>query len=373
MSGRGVRFEVPYDDGDRARRFYGDVFGWQIHSMPEMCGTTWSPTGPVSDKGMPSEPGYVGGGMTQRGRTSSSRPVITIPGRRRGRHARGGCASSGGSAVGEPIPVGDMGVAAYFQDSEGDLISLSGRTPAEDGASPPSDRIGNRVHARLRRERKNASRRDEIAEKALQRWTDAEGVRQRAVYSRASRARSHSGRTVRTARSRTFFGVCSSATNSTTWTWSPASSSRRARAASVTSATNRSRSVPCRSNGRQHVVVELPEQLVLTAGHGEDDAGSDRALADGGRAASVAVSQAWRLTTRSTWSRSACRNVADLERVHARGIEASCERLAIGHDVGLGVDSEELDLASVAADEEVVEREREVGAVPTRKSTTSNT
>ena len=36
MSGRVVHFEVPYDDGDRARRFYGDVFGWQIHSMPEM-------------------------------------------------------------------------------------------------------------------------------------------------------------------------------------------------------------------------------------------------------------------------------------------------------------------------------------------------
>ena len=32
--------------------------------------------------------------------------------------------SSGGSAVGEPIPVGDMGVAAYFQDSEGNLMGL---------------------------------------------------------------------------------------------------------------------------------------------------------------------------------------------------------------------------------------------------------
>ena len=32
--------------------------------------------------------------------------------------------SSGGSAVGEPLPVGDMGVAAYFQDSEGNLMGL---------------------------------------------------------------------------------------------------------------------------------------------------------------------------------------------------------------------------------------------------------
>ena len=121
MSGRVVHFEVPYDDGDRARRFYGDVFGWQIQSMPEMQYDMVS-TGPVSDQGMPSEPGYVGGGMTQRG-DIVSRPVITIAvddiddTLRRVR-------SSAGSAVGEPIPVGDMGVAAYFQDSEGNLMGL---------------------------------------------------------------------------------------------------------------------------------------------------------------------------------------------------------------------------------------------------------
>jgi predicted enzyme related to lactoylglutathione lyase len=32
--------------------------------------------------------------------------------------------SSGGSAVGDPIPVGEMGTAAYFEDSEGNLMGL---------------------------------------------------------------------------------------------------------------------------------------------------------------------------------------------------------------------------------------------------------
>ena len=36
MSGRVVHFEVPYDDGDRARSFYRDVFGWQLQEMPGM-------------------------------------------------------------------------------------------------------------------------------------------------------------------------------------------------------------------------------------------------------------------------------------------------------------------------------------------------
>ena len=120
MSGRVVHFEVPYDDGDRARSFYADVFGWQIQSVPEMQYDMVS-TGPASDQGMPTEPGYVGGGLTQRG-DLVSRPVITIGRRRNDTLQR--VRSSGGSAVGEPIPVGDMGIAAYFQDSEGNLMGL---------------------------------------------------------------------------------------------------------------------------------------------------------------------------------------------------------------------------------------------------------
>ena len=30
MSGRVVHFEVPFDDGDRARSFYKEAFGWQV-------------------------------------------------------------------------------------------------------------------------------------------------------------------------------------------------------------------------------------------------------------------------------------------------------------------------------------------------------
>ena len=30
MSGRIVHFEIPFDDGDRARSFYKDAFGWKL-------------------------------------------------------------------------------------------------------------------------------------------------------------------------------------------------------------------------------------------------------------------------------------------------------------------------------------------------------
>lgn len=121
MSGSVVHFEVPYDDADRARAFYSDVFGWNIQPMPEFEYNLVT-TGPSSDQGMPSEPGYIGGGMFQR-QEDISRPVITIAVDDM-QAALATIADRGGAAVGEPMDVGDMGIAGYFTDSEGNLMGL---------------------------------------------------------------------------------------------------------------------------------------------------------------------------------------------------------------------------------------------------------
>ena len=121
MSGRVVHFEVPYDDAERAQSFYADVFGWRIQPMPEMQYTMVS-TGPATDEGMPAEPGYIGGGMGQRGELLS-KPVITIA-VDDVNDALDRIRANGGSAIGEPIQVGEMGIAAYFEDSEGNRMGL---------------------------------------------------------------------------------------------------------------------------------------------------------------------------------------------------------------------------------------------------------
>ncbi len=121
MSARVVHFEVPFDDADRARGFYRDVFDWQIQPLPEI-GYNMVTTGPVSDEGMPTEPGFIGGGMLER-QVPVTTPVIVM--------AVDDIDATvvdiekhGGSAVGEKLPVGDMGFAAYFTDSEGNLMGL---------------------------------------------------------------------------------------------------------------------------------------------------------------------------------------------------------------------------------------------------------
>ncbi len=66
MPGKVVHFEIPYDDGDRAQGFYQEVFGWQLMPMPDM-GYTIVTTGPTDEQTGPTEPGFINGGMFERG------------------------------------------------------------------------------------------------------------------------------------------------------------------------------------------------------------------------------------------------------------------------------------------------------------------
>jgi predicted enzyme related to lactoylglutathione lyase len=121
MSARVVHFEIPFDDADRARSFYRDVFDWQIMAMPEM-GYNMVSTGPTSDQGMPTEPGFIGGGMLQR-QAPVTTPVITLQVDDIDA-ALVAVEKHGGKSLGDKMAVGDMGFAAYFNDSEGNLMGL---------------------------------------------------------------------------------------------------------------------------------------------------------------------------------------------------------------------------------------------------------
>ncbi|OMC34285.1 glyoxalase [Mycolicibacterium fortuitum] len=116
MTGRVVHFEVPFSDGERAKNFYREVFGWQLNEYPEM-----DYTGVAT--GMPAEPGYIGGGMFERRPEYPKGPVITIDVPSID-EALSTIRSKGGEQVGEKIAVGEMGFAAYFTDPEGNVLGL---------------------------------------------------------------------------------------------------------------------------------------------------------------------------------------------------------------------------------------------------------
>ncbi len=121
MSGKIVHFEIPYDDADRASKFYSEVFGWQLMSMPDM-GYTMVTTGPSDPEKGPTEPGFINGGMFKREEPFKGPNIVvdvaSID------DALKTIGDAGGQVLQERMAVGEMGFAAYFSDPEGNLIGL---------------------------------------------------------------------------------------------------------------------------------------------------------------------------------------------------------------------------------------------------------
>src|SRR3989344_2915526 len=65
-----THFEFPWDDKERAKSFYQNVFDWKPFEWEEFGYTSWQ-TGPVDEKMQPTEKGFINGGS---GKRDSSMP-----------------------------------------------------------------------------------------------------------------------------------------------------------------------------------------------------------------------------------------------------------------------------------------------------------
>ena len=66
-----VHFEIPADDLDRAKDFYGSVFGWQLQTM-QMPGGEYTTSDDHADR--PADPDAHRAGRDQR-RHDAARPI----------------------------------------------------------------------------------------------------------------------------------------------------------------------------------------------------------------------------------------------------------------------------------------------------------
>jgi uncharacterized protein len=129
MSGRVVHFEIPFENGDRARDFYRETFGWTLQDIPEMSYTMVN-SGPTSDQGVPNEPGFINGGMLKRDQSPTTGTVLVIDVASID-SALKQIERLGGATVVSKEPVGDMGFVAYFKDPEGNVVGLWESAPQQ--------------------------------------------------------------------------------------------------------------------------------------------------------------------------------------------------------------------------------------------------
>ena len=115
-------FDIPYDDQERAKKFYQDVFGWQINKFADMdyyvCVTC--KTDPKT--AMPTELEAINGGLIKRDPTTEH-PVIIIDVPSIDEHIKK-IESAGGKVVMPKTEIGNFGLYAKVSDTEGNVIGI---------------------------------------------------------------------------------------------------------------------------------------------------------------------------------------------------------------------------------------------------------
>lgn len=117
-----VHFEVPYDDLDRAKKFYEEAFGWQMPDWPIEDGSvyTGAMTTEIGDDNKPLEKGAINGGMVPRSVASTPLLVLRVD---NAEEAAQKAIEAGGKRVSEHSYV-NVGKAIYINDTEGNLVGL---------------------------------------------------------------------------------------------------------------------------------------------------------------------------------------------------------------------------------------------------------
>ena len=123
-----VHFEIPYDDMDRAHKFYSEVFGWELQNFPMdglEGGYSIARTAETDENHMIKEPGAINGGMFKRGQSKNTPTshVITMNVVSINDHFEK-IKVAGGKVVVPKGEVPNMGYYAYVKDTEGNIIGL---------------------------------------------------------------------------------------------------------------------------------------------------------------------------------------------------------------------------------------------------------
>ena len=116
-----VHFEVPAEDMARAKKFYEDVFGWQLMDWESKY---WmATTGPSEPGKGPTESGFINGGIAPQMPDVFTAPTIVMDVENI-EAAVARVEAAGGSLVTPKYPIGEMGFYARVKDSEGNIVGI---------------------------------------------------------------------------------------------------------------------------------------------------------------------------------------------------------------------------------------------------------
>lgn len=130
-----VHFEMGYNDRERIKKFYTDVFGWSMQQMgPEMGEYVVAQTAPTDEKGMIQTPGAINGGFYQKTADPLSHAPSVVIAVTDIRQAMKAVEAAGGKILGgmnekgehvmEPMTIPGVGEWISIMDTEGNRVSM---------------------------------------------------------------------------------------------------------------------------------------------------------------------------------------------------------------------------------------------------------
>jgi len=122
MMNKVSHFEIPYEDQERAQKFYEEVFGWQINKFSDEGYYLAFTTNSDPNTMMPLEPGAINGGLLKRDSTAKN-PLLVIDVPNIDDHIKK-IEDAGGELIMPKVSVGESGFFARVADTEGNVIAI---------------------------------------------------------------------------------------------------------------------------------------------------------------------------------------------------------------------------------------------------------
>ena len=118
-----VHFEMPAEDKARVKKFYEEVFGWDMQQLgSDMSDYILAGTTDVDENQMPKTPGAINGGFYQKGdQGTSTHLVISVDNLEDHMEI---VKKAGGQILGEPMDIPGIGKFVMFKDSEGNRVGM---------------------------------------------------------------------------------------------------------------------------------------------------------------------------------------------------------------------------------------------------------
>lgn len=117
-----MHFHIPVDDMARAKKFYRNIFDWEIKETGMGMDYQLAITTPTDEEGMPKELGAINGALYKR-ESPEEAPSIVIKVPSIDEYLNK-VKKAGGKVIWQKEPVGDFGLYAQIADTEGNVIGL---------------------------------------------------------------------------------------------------------------------------------------------------------------------------------------------------------------------------------------------------------